>query len=404
MRCRVHPGRAPHRAFDDHLTWGAPRGPPTPPTLRTPAEPWRFASVQSQTGPRDGPRPEVRRARRSRGASRVCNHKRGPERAPIPPRFVAPGGAVALRECAITNGAPRWPTPRGSSRPAEPWCFASVQSQTGPRDGLAPPRFVAPGGAVVLRECAITNGAPRRPRTPEVRRARRSRGASRVCNHKRGPEMSHAPRFVAPGGAVALRECAITNGAPRWLPRPEVRRAPAEPWRFASVQSQTGPRDGSHAPRFVAPGGAVALRECAITNGAPRWPPTPRGSSRAAEPWRFASVQSQTGPRDGLPPRRGPRARRSRGASRVCHHKRGPEMASHPPRCVARGGAVALRECAITNGPRDGLPPPEVRRARRSRGASRVCHHKRGPEMASHPRGSSRPGGAVALLVNPTDS
>src|SRR4030095_8385564 len=31
------------------ITWGAPSGPPNPPALRAPAEPWRFASVQSDS-------------------------------------------------------------------------------------------------------------------------------------------------------------------------------------------------------------------------------------------------------------------------------------------------------------------------------------------------------------------
>ena len=34
---------------------GAPKWPPIPPTLRAPAEPWRFASVANKYGARQGP-------------------------------------------------------------------------------------------------------------------------------------------------------------------------------------------------------------------------------------------------------------------------------------------------------------------------------------------------------------
>jgi hypothetical protein len=35
------------------ICWGPPSGPPKPPALRAPAEPWRFASVQSGPTTRD---------------------------------------------------------------------------------------------------------------------------------------------------------------------------------------------------------------------------------------------------------------------------------------------------------------------------------------------------------------
>src|SRR6185436_10357298 len=112
-----------------------------------------------------------------------------------------------------------------------------------------------PGGAVALRERVFASVChlPHPPRSAP----RRSRGASRAC----------------------LRECVSP-------PTPPTLRAPAEPWRFASVSSRVCVT--SHTPHAPRPGGAVALRERV-----------------------FASVCHPP-----PPPRSAPR--RSRGASRAC--------------------------------------------------------------------------------------
>src|SRR5262245_38994629 len=105
----------------------------------------------------------------------------------------------------------------------------------------------------------------------------------------------------------------------------------------------------------------------------------------------------------------------------------GLERAPQAPRRSSRpGGAVALLDVALTPGPRKGLQapalvaprpsrraprcrtypgapngppkPPGARRAPAEPWRSSMSHLPRGPERASKPRRSSRPGGAVALL------
>jgi GNAT superfamily N-acetyltransferase len=65
---RERPLHAP-AAQPDLITWGAPTWPPKPPTLRAPAEPWRFASVQSDRSTPKWPYPPS--SRRSGRSGRV---------------------------------------------------------------------------------------------------------------------------------------------------------------------------------------------------------------------------------------------------------------------------------------------------------------------------------------------
>ena len=236
------------------VRYGAPSGPPIPPTLRAPGNPWRSASVQSDMGPRAGPPPPTLRAPGNPWRSASVQSGMGPRAGPpYPPRF-------APRE---TRGAPR------------------VCSQIwGPERAPHTPHASRPGKPVALRECAVRYGAPSGP-----------------------PIAPHASR---PGKPVALRECAVRYGAPSGPPIPPTLRAPGNPWRSASVQSDMGPRAGPpYPPRFAPRETRGAPRVCSQIRGperaprsAVRGPAIPPTLRAPAEPWRFAGVRSDTRPRD----------------------------------------------------------------------------------------------------------
>src|SRR5438093_36616 len=95
-------------------------------------------------------------------------------------------------------------------------------------------------------------GAPIWPPNPQTFAApRRSRGAALEWFPSWGPDMAPKP--------------------------PNVRSAPAQPWRCSGVVPVVGPRYGPQTPkRSQRPGAAVALLWSGSRRGAPIWPPTAR--------------------------------------------------------------------------------------------------------------------------------
>src|SRR5205085_2448533 len=131
--------------------------------------------------------------------------------------------------------APKPPDVRRA--PAEPWRASVWRDGDGaPKWPPSPPTFVAPRRSRGAPLCGETEMGPRNgPQAP--RRSSRPRGAvARLCVARRrwGPEMAPRP--------------------------PDVRRAPAEPWRASVLRDgDAGPRNGPQAPRRSSRrGGAVA--------------------------------------------------------------------------------------------------------------------------------------------------
>src|SRR6185295_4608917 len=168
--------------------------------------------------------------REAAGAEATLAHYEGPERFDVLPLLVATDGAMAAA--------------------------AAADRRRRHQHGEAP-------GALRDDDVGSGHAGPGPLRAPSHRRRlRRNDGAGlgrRQRRHDRGRR----------SGRAGL----VTWGAPSGPPTPPALRAPAKPWRSASVQSHTGPERAPHTPALRAP----------------------------AKPWRSASVQSHTGPRAGPP-------------------------------------------------------------------------------------------------------
>src|SRR5437867_9361475 len=145
---------------------------------------------------------------------------------PNPQTFAAPrrsrGAALEWFPSWGPDMAPKPPNVR--SAPAQPWRCSGVVPVVGPRYGpQTPKRSQRPGAAVALLWSGSRRGAPIWPPNPQTFAApRRSRGAALEWFPSWGPDMAPKP--------------------------PNVRSAPAQPWRCSGVVPVVGPRYGPQTP------------------------------------------------------------------------------------------------------------------------------------------------------------
>src|SRR5687768_16319799 len=170
------------------------------------------------------------------------------------------------------------------------------------------------------------------PRPPDIRRAPAEPWRSSGVPGVRGPEMAPRP--------------------------PDIRRAPAEPWRSSGVPGVRGPERPPDPQIFVAPRPSRGAPLGCLAYGAPRWPPDPPDIRRApAEPWRSLECLAYGAPRWPPDPQIFVAPRRSRGAPRsrcscLAAPQRSRDAPRYPDRLLPLGRPASSRELASP--PREG--------------------------------------------------
>src|SRR5439155_17282324 len=92
-----------------------------------------------------------------------------------------------------------------------------------------------------------------------------------------GPEMAPKPPNVRSAPAQPWRFSGVVNVVgPEMAPKPpNVRSAPAQPWRFSGVVNVVGPEMAPNPPTFAAPRRSRGASLEWLTSWAPKWPPIP---------------------------------------------------------------------------------------------------------------------------------
>src|SRR5205085_740870 len=413
------PGQAVALLCFSFATWGPRYGSHPPDVRRAPAKPWRSSASRSLHG--------------------------GPDMAPTPQTFVAPRPSRGAPLLLVPYmWAPIWlPPPRRTSRPGQAVALLCFSFATwGPRYGSHPPDVRrAPAKPWRSSASRSLHGGPDMAPTPQTFVAPRpSRGAPLLLvPYMWAPIWLPPPRRTSrPGQAVALLCFSFATWGPRYGSHPpDVRRAPAKPWRSSASRSLHGGPDMAPTPQtFVAPrpsrgaplllvpymwapiwlppprrtsrpGQAVALLCFSFATWGPRYGSHPPDVRRApAKPWRSSASRSLHGGPDMAPtPQTFVAPRPSRGAPLLLVRYMGAPIWLPPPRRSSRPGQAEALLCFSfpTCGPRYGSHPPDVRRAPAKpwrSSASRSLHG--GPDMAPTPQTfvAPRPSrGAPLLLV-----